>query len=870
MPAPHLKILIAEDSAADAELEVRVLKQAGLNFEYRVVEDEAGFRAALVEFVPDVILSDFSMPRFDGLAALAIARELSPDTPFIFVSGTMGETYAIEALKSGAADYVLKNNLMRLGPAVERAWHNARERAARRKIEAELAAARERLESIVTSLQDVVWSVGLPSREVLYVSPAARGLFGRSPEELAQRPDLRFEAVHPEDRQRVTAAWEAFLAGGVYDLEYRIVGPEGGIRWIHDRARTVVGPDGSPVRIDGIARDITERMEQHLRLLRLGRIREMLSGINAAIVRIRDRQGLFDAVTSISTRQGGFCAAWVGMPDDAARDVKPVAVRGLPGGFFEGLKLSSLPGADWPTGLAEVAAQNRDAVVANDLEARTKCAYAQRALAAGARSAACLPLTVEGKVVAVMVLHAAEAGFFDREEVRLLKELAVNISFALELMAKNERIDYLAFYDALTGLANRTLFQERLADFLASAREGERVALALIDIDRFKLVNDTLGMPGGDEVLKKVAARLTERQGDPKAIGRIGGDLFAVAVHPVRDESELLRLGEAVLDFLEIPFEIEQQELRLTAKAGIAVSPSDGTDAETLFRNAEAALKKAKRSGDRYLFYAPTFNARASEQLTLETRLRRAVEREEFTLFYQPKVSLEDGAVVGLEALLRWNDPETGLVPPLRFISLLEETGLILAVGRWAFHRAASDFVALARRLVKPTPIAVNVSALQLRQPDFVRTVEEAVKACAPFGCGIELEITESMVMQDVQQSILRLKEVRELGPAIAMDDFGTGYSSLSYLSKLPLDAVKIDRSFIVDMTGDAESMSVVSAIISLAHGLGLKVIAEGVETEDQSERLRRLHCDQIQGYVFSPPVPLEQVLQILTRAQNR
>ena len=292
--------------------------------------------------------------------------------------------------------------------------------------------------------------------------------------------------------------------------------------------------------------------------------------------------------------------------------------------------------------------------------------------------------------------------------------------------------------------------------------------------------------------------------------------------------------------------------------------------AETLFRNAEAALKKAKRSGDRYLFYAPTFNARASEQLTLETRLRRAVEREEFTLFYQPKVSLEDGAIVGLEALLRWNDPETGLVPPLRFISLLEETGLILAVGRWAFHRAASDFVALARRLVKPTPIAVNVSALQLRQPDFVRTVEEAVKACAPFGCGIELEITESMVMQDVQQSILRLKEVRELGPAIAMDDFGTGYSSLSYLSKLPLDAVKIDRSFIVDMTGDAESMSVVSAIISLAHGLGLKVIAEGVETEDQSERLRRLHCDQIQGYVFSPPVPLEQVLQILTRAQDR
>jgi EAL domain-containing protein (putative c-di-GMP-specific phosphodiesterase class I) len=285
---------------------------------------------------------------------------------------------------------------------------------------------------------------------------------------------------------------------------------------------------------------------------------------------------------------------------------------------------------------------------------------------------------------------------------------------------------------------------------------------------------------------------------------------------------------------------------------------------DTLFRNAEAALKRAKASGERYLFYRPDMNARVAETLLLENKLRQALDREQFVLHYQPKVDLAKGTISGLEALIRWNDPETGLVPPLKFIPLLEETGMILEAGRWAMQKAVADYREWHTQGLQPPRIAVNVSPIQLRQKDFVEVVRDVIGGAAAGPHGLDLEITESLIMEDIEGNIEKLRAVRDMGVNVAIDDFGTGYSSLRYLAKLPVNALKIDRSFIITMTGSADSMTIVSTIISLAHALNLKVIAEGVDAEEQRKLLRLLKCDEMQGYLFSRPVPKDDVLALL------
>jgi diguanylate cyclase len=304
-------------------------------------------------------------------------------------------------------------------------------------------------------------------------------------------------------------------------------------------------------------------------------------------------------------------------------------------------------------------------------------------------------------------------------------------------------------------------------------------------------------------------------------------------------------------------------ELRTSARIGVALSPGDGADTDTLLRNAEAALKQAKLTGERYVFYRQEMTARIAENLALENKLRRALEHEEFVLHYQPKVDLKTGTIVGLEALIRWKSPELGLVPPIKFIPLLEETGLILEVGAWALRRASLDHKAWFQAGLKPPRVAVNVSAIQLRQRDFVSTVEQAVmEGLAPVA--IDLEITESLVMQDIQASIAKLGEARGLGLGVAIDDFGTGYSSLAYLARLPVETLKIDRTFVKSMCEDVTTRTLVETIVSLAHALRLKVVAEGVETEEQAALLRELHCDQMQGYLFSRPLPAEDLVALL------
>jgi predicted signal transduction protein with EAL and GGDEF domain len=347
-------------------------------------------------------------------------------------------------------------------------------------------------------------------------------------------------------------------------------------------------------------------------------------------------------------------------------------------------------------------------------------------------------------------------------------------------------------------------------------------------------------------------------------VSRIGADQFAVIVPDVQSEDDLVRRIENRLkDLFGMPYQMGNAEVRISGRLGVAVYPQHGRDAESLFRNAEAALKKAKEAGERYLLYEPGMSQHVSEKVSLEDKLRRALEEQQFVLHYQPKVDLERRVITGVEALLRWQDPESGLVPPIKFIGLLEETGLILDVGAWAIKQAAMDHKAWVEAGLPAPRVAVNVSSIQLRQRSFVQSVEQAISGgLSP--CGIDLEITESLLMQDIKANIAKLKVLRELGISLAIDDFGTGYSSLAYLAKLPVQVLKIDRSFISTIHDNADATTLVSTMISLAHSMRLKVVAEGVETEDQAKILRLLRCDEMQGYLFSKPVPAAQLVALL------
>jgi len=438
-----------------------------------------------------------------------------------------------------------------------------------------------------------------------------------------------------------------------------------------------------------------------------------------------------------------------------------------------------------------------------------------------------------------------------------------------ELHRKHERVasqvQKQTQYDSLTGLPNGVLFLERLAQLLqAAGRSGGRIVLAVLDIERFRNINDTHGRRVGDAVLTQIAARLSGEP-DRGIVARIGGACFAVALPALEVEGRTVPAlaDEKLARWFGTPYRVAESELRLSVRAGLALSPDHGGEADTLFMHAESALQRAKTSGERHLLYTPKMSERVAERLSLENQLRHAIEREQFVLHYQPKVDLDSRQVVGFEALVRWNSPELGLVPPLRFIPLLEETGMILEVGSWALRRAVLDQRLWAGEGLRVPRIAVNVSPIQLRQPDFVERVEEAVGPASGPSL-IDLEITESHIMADIESTIDKLTRVHARGIGIAIDDFGTGYSSLAYLARLPVQTLKIDRAFIVRMLDDEDAMALVQTIISLARSLKLATVAEGVETEEQADLLELLRCDQMQGYFFSAPKPREQLTALL------
>ena len=461
---------------------------------------------------------------------------------------------------------------------------------------------------------------------------------------------------------------------------------------------------------------------------------------------------------------------------------------------------------------------------------------------------------------------------------RLDRELLLrSMQYAIERKRYQLQLEHQANYDALTGLPNRTLLNDRLRQSVYGQRLRRAVAVVVIDLDHFKFVNSSLGHATGDRLLKAMAERLRGMLRDGDTVARLGGDEFVLILNDQSSEEVIYRAMQRIADELARPLEIDGKELVVTCSAGISLYPQDGPDVETLLKNADAAMYRAKEHGrNNFRFFTAEMNERVNERLALESALRRALERRELVLHYQSRVDLPSGAITGAEALLRWLHPEWGLVRPARFVPLAEETGLIVPIGEFVLLEACRQTRAWIDAGLAPGLTSVNLSARQFREDGLVRKVSRVLEETGLHPQSLELELTESTVMHDVDAAIATLQGLKSLGVSLSVDDFGTGYSSLSYLENLPIDKLKIDRSFVRDIgaaageNGGENEGVLAQAIISLGHNLGMRVVAEGVETDAQARFLRRAGCDEVQGFFYGEAVPPAQHAALLARTPAR
>lgn len=494
--------------------------------------------------------------------------------------------------------------------------------------------------------------------------------------------------------------------------------------------------------------------------------------------------------------------------------------------------------------------------------------YAGLLLNLNVRACWCVPIfSGEGKVLGIFVIYYREQREPDPVEVELLEMASRLAAVAIEQRQLNDQLAYQARHDALTGLPNRFQIEERLQQALAQARRHDwLVAVLFIDLDRFKQINDTLGHSVGDALLRQVSRRLESCLRKSDSLARMGGDEFTLVLSELKDPQDALRVAQKLLDALRAPFKVEAYELFVTASIGISVYPRDGKDAATLQRNADNAMYRAKNKGKNSCqFFTADLGAAALEQLEIENALRRAMDNGELQLYYQPQLEMS-GKLAGLEALLVWNHGRLGVIPPSQFIPVAEESGLIVQIGAWVLAEACRQSAAWHRAGYDAIKVAANVSPMQFARADFIETVAQALTQSGLDPSLLELELTESVVMRDIEESSRQMERLRALGVSISIDDFGTGYSSLSYLRRLPIDTLKIDRSFVKELEVDSNTMPLVQAIVSLAHGLGLSVVAEGVESETQLEALRAVGCDKVQGYLLGQPQPVQAVERLLCR----
>lgn len=701
-----------------------------------------------------------------------------------------------------------------------------------------------------------------------FVNPKMAEIFAYERSEMISSVGI-FDIVAKDDRHLVETSIQRRLNGEINEIQYECRAQR------KDGSAFDVEVFGSKMELDGkaatigIMLDITERKRVDLAL-------QVLSACNQALFRATEESALLAEICRIMREVSGYPFVWIGYAeDDAAKRVKPAALAEAE----EGVLISMISQVSWDDsetgkGVTGAAIRTGQAIVVKDMH--TNAIYAPwRAFVAqhAILSAMSQPLKVDNKILGALTVYSQEADIFAVDEVRIAEELAANLAYGITALRADvarkryaQQLEYQANYDVLTGLANRNLLSDRLQQAILSAhRSGRMVAVLLHDLDHFKVINDSLGHAAGDALLQAIAGRLRSTIRETDTVARLGGDEFVIVIPDMMTAEDAAAVSCKVLEALSQPFIIENHEMYISASIGISLYPQDGEHEEILLKNVDLAMYRAKHKGrGNFCFYTEEMNALNQERQAMESELHHALKLGEFLLHYQPKVDLRTSKVVGAEALIRWQHGERGIISPEKFIPLSEETGLILPIGAWAMKTACGQNRAWQDAGLLPISIAVNLSARQFRHHDLVGLVRQVLQETGLEPQYLELELTESLIMQEAEEAISTLQELKTLGVQLSLDDFGTGYSSLSYLRRFPLDNLKIDRSFVKGITSNSHDTTIVKTVIALAHSLNLKVIAEGVETEEQLAFLQAHDCDEMQGYLFSKPLLPEKLTGLL------
>lgn len=603
-------------------------------------------------------------------------------------------------------------------------------------------------------------------------------------------------------------------------------------------------------------------------LRRLNRMHTVLSRINRAIVRADNPDGLYRDACRVAVESGLFDLAWIGLVDPASGRLRPMAICGNAATAKVVETVCAAEDAD--TSVAWIAQRSGHYAICNDLEAvPSPPAGRDEALAHGLAAVAAFPLFEAGRVIGAFELYAGEAGFFDPAIMNLLTEVAGDISFALEHLLREQqrlaaetKIRYLAYYDQQTGLPSRAMLEQRLRQ-LAGQAGGGLLALLCIKMLRLEQISRVVGYAAMDEMLRTQAQRLESCSTSAGMVAHLAHGEFALAMPGFADRAAIEAFARGVRDLLSEALSTSVSEVFLKARIGVAVYPLDEPQVHHLLRQARSAAESATRD-DEVCFYSPDLDRDAGPRLSMEGELHRAAERGEFELHYQPQLNLKTGLMVGVEALLRWRHPAKGLIEPAQFVALLEECELAVSVGEWVLRQACSQNKAWQNQGLPPLRVAVNLSALQFRQAGLVETVQSALRDSGLAAQWLELELTESLILENVDEAIRAMNELKKLGVTLSLDDFGTGYSSLSYLRRFPVDRIKIDQSFVRDVATHAVTAALVRTILAMASNLGMTTVAEGVENVSQLGYLRKHSCHEMQGYLFSHPLPPDELARWL------
>ena len=655
--------------------------------------------------------------------------------------------------------------------------------------------------------------------------------------------------------------------GRVDNVELELVRKDGTVVPVLLSASTVTGEAGRFAMSRAIVYDITERKLAEAALRKVNRALRTLNAVNSELIRAEQEAALLQNICRICVELGGYRLAWVGFAlADAAKTVTPVAASGFQEGYLpradiswaDGVRGRGPSGVAIRTGTVQV---NRDFLVDPRM-----APWRDEALRCGYRSSIALPLKDASGPFGALMIYAAEPDAFDMGEVGLLEEVAGDLAFGiLTLRAREqhkraeEKIEQLAFFDPLTGLPNRN----RLLDALEQAAErlrsgGPRFALLNLNVSRFSNIQSGIGVREADDLLRQLAARLQQALHEGESLFRTGSDEFAILLRE-GDAGQARGCGKRIERALSAPFRQADIPITVLVRIGAATSDADGVDPEVLLLHSGIAARQARKKGDTFALYGGPTEAETPRYLALISDLRTAVDARQLVLHYQPKVDLGTGRIAGVEALVRWPHPERGLVPPGEFIPVAEQSGLIRPLT-YSVLDAALHQCCIWKKQGFAVPVAVNVSANSFDDPDFLSRIEEMLRTWNVGAESLQLEITESVLMKEPAQTLELLVRLKDRGISVSIDDFGTGYSSLSYVASLPIEALKIDRSFVTQMIGSARTRSVVAATIALAQSLGIKTVAEGVESRDQAEMLMAMGCNEIQGYFFCRPVGAEEL----------